>query len=169
MRFPAYSYVPGRWPHPTRDPDGHSFGQQLDAPAPLDVEAWQGNPTYLEAIELFDHGYYWEAHEAWERLWVAAGRTGATGDLLNGLIKLAAAGVKLRQGFGPQAARLGISASRRFARAHAECETQSLAGLSFERLHDLAAQAQSLEPPTASVDAPVHIVFDGPLRSDATV
>ncbi|TGQ49534.1 DUF309 domain-containing protein, partial [Mesorhizobium sp. M1C.F.Ca.ET.210.01.1.1] len=23
-------------------------------------------------IDLFNHGYYWEAHEAWEPLWHAA-------------------------------------------------------------------------------------------------
>jgi hypothetical protein len=46
---------------------------------------------------LFNAGYYWEAHECWEALWHAHGRHGATADLLKGLIKLAAAGVKVRQ------------------------------------------------------------------------
>ena len=47
---------------------------------------------------MFNHGFYWEAHEAWEALWHAAGRRGATADFLKGLIKLAAAGVKAREG-----------------------------------------------------------------------
>jgi hypothetical protein len=46
---------------------------------------------------LFNAGYYWEAHECWEALWHAQGRRGPTADLLKGLIKLAAAGVKVRQ------------------------------------------------------------------------
>ena len=52
---------------------------------------------YLFAIDLFNHGYYWEAHEHWELLWQAAGREGLLADFLKGLIKLAAAGVKARE------------------------------------------------------------------------
>ena len=48
-------------------------------------------------MRLFDAGYYWEAHEVWETLWHAAGRRGPTADILRGLIKLAAAGVKVRE------------------------------------------------------------------------
>jgi hypothetical protein len=47
---------------------------------------------------LFNHGYYWEAHEAWEGVWIAAGRAGVDANFLKGLIKLAAAGVKAREG-----------------------------------------------------------------------
>lgn len=47
---------------------------------------------------MFNAGYYWEAHEAWESLWHAEGRRGATAEVLKGLIKLAAAGVKVREG-----------------------------------------------------------------------
>jgi len=96
--LPPYSYVTGLSPHPTSDPRGHSFGHaELPAQA-LDHSSWQTNAHYLYAIDLFNHGFYWEAHEAWESLWHAAGRTGATADFLKGLIKLAAAGVKAREG-----------------------------------------------------------------------
>ena len=38
--FPPYSYVTGRFPHPTRDPAGHSFGVvPLPSPAP-DPKLW---------------------------------------------------------------------------------------------------------------------------------
>jgi uncharacterized protein len=53
---------------------------------------------YLRAVALFNAGYYWEAHEVWEVLWHAAGRHGPTADVLKALIKLAAAGVKVREG-----------------------------------------------------------------------
>jgi uncharacterized protein len=96
--LPPYSYVPGGgWPHPTRDERGHSFCRQ-ELAAPLDEANWRENDTWLFAIDLFNHGYYWEAHEAWESLWHACGRTGPVADLLKGLIKLAAAGVKSREG-----------------------------------------------------------------------
>jgi len=97
--LPPYSYVPGLpAPHPIRDPRGHSFGRQEPTPRPLDESSYRGNPTYLYAIDLFNHGFYWEAHEAWEALWHAAGRSGGAADFLKGLIKLAAAGVKAREG-----------------------------------------------------------------------
>ena len=96
--FPAYAYTPGRNPHPVRDKDGHSFGLHLPAPPAPDPERWQDSHDYLRGIDLFNAGYYWEAHEAWEGLWNACGRTGAMARFLQALIALAAAGVKLRQG-----------------------------------------------------------------------
>ncbi|WP_223844060.1 MULTISPECIES: DUF309 domain-containing protein [Rhizobium] len=60
--------------------------------APLDSEdfAW--------GQDLFNHGYYWEAHEAWEGLWQVAERGSAVRMLLKGLILISAAGVKIREG-----------------------------------------------------------------------
>jgi len=96
--LPPYTYVPGGGcPHPTSDERGHSFGRHEIA-VPLDESNWRANEVWLFAIDLFNHGYYWEAHEAWESLWHACGRTGPLADLLKGLIKLAAAGVKSREG-----------------------------------------------------------------------
>jgi len=96
--LPPYSYVPGLAPHPTSDERGHSYGHHEPPPAALTESTYCDNATYRYAIDLFNHGFYWEAHEAWEALWHAAGRSGPTADFLKGLIKLAAAGVKLREG-----------------------------------------------------------------------
>ncbi len=96
--FPPYAYVPGRTPHPTRDPDGHSYGTELEIPEPPDPEEWHVCSDYLYGIDLFNHGFYWEAHEAWEGLWVACGRRGPTATYLQALINLAAAGFKARWG-----------------------------------------------------------------------
>jgi predicted metal-dependent hydrolase len=96
--FPPYSYVPGGpWPHPTRSPDGHSHGCTHEAVPPIEADRWTQSPLYLRGIDLFNAGYYWEAHETWEPLWHAHGRRGATAALLQALIKLAAAGVKIRE------------------------------------------------------------------------
>jgi hypothetical protein len=96
--FPPYAFVPGRFPHPISNPAGHSFGAEPHQAIPLDPTNWEASTEYLRGIELFDHGYYWESHEAWEPLWHAAGRTGPIADFLKGLIALAAAGVKVREG-----------------------------------------------------------------------
>ena len=81
--LPPYSYVPGQGlPHPTGDERGHSFGRHEPPPLMLDEATWRQNETWLYAFDLFNHGFYWEAHEAWESLWHTARRSGATADLL---------------------------------------------------------------------------------------
>ncbi len=93
--FPAYSYVPGLWPHPHSHPLGHRFGPPFPTPQ---LDDFANDPTFRLGIELFNAGYYWEAHEAWEHLWHAAGRGGWLADLFKALIQLAVAGVKVREG-----------------------------------------------------------------------
>ena len=96
-------------------------------------------------------------------MWIAAGRAGPVGELLSGLIKLAAAGVKLRQAKGPEAARLGAKACACFGQAQAECGTATLAGLAFARLEGLTREVdRALEPSTSE---PVAIVFSASLRA----
>jgi hypothetical protein len=96
--FPPYSFVPGRFPHPTADPAGHSFGTNPALPSEVEPDQWQDCRPYLYGIDLFNAGYYWESHVAWESLWMACGRKGVVADFLKGLIKLAAAGVKALEG-----------------------------------------------------------------------
>ena len=86
LPLPPYAYVPGGpWPHPTGAPEGHSAGRVQEVAAPIAADAWAGSPAYRRGIVLFNAGYYWEAHEEWEGLWHAAGRSGPTADLLKGL------------------------------------------------------------------------------------
>ncbi len=90
--LPDFAYIPnGPWPHPNRagHPPYHA--------GPIVEDDWLASPIYLRGVELFESGYYWESHEAWEALWHAHGRRGPTADVLKALIKLAAAGVKVRE------------------------------------------------------------------------
>jgi hypothetical protein len=96
--LPPYAFVPGRFPHPVSDPAGHSFGTTPARPAQLTPGNWCASQPYLYGLDLFNAGYYWESHVAWEGLWLACGRTGLVADFLKGLIKLAAAGVKHLEG-----------------------------------------------------------------------
>src|SRR5260221_4877813 len=98
LSLPPYAFVPGRNAHPTSDPNGHSFGQKPAHPEPPDPQAWQLSQAFRYGIDLFNYGYYWESHEVWEGLWHSCGRTGLVADFIKGLIKLAAAGVKVREG-----------------------------------------------------------------------
>jgi hypothetical protein len=60
----------------------------------LDGSAWETCDEYLYGIDLFNHRYWWEAHEVFEEFWRAAGRGTPLGDFLQGLIQVAAALVK---------------------------------------------------------------------------
>jgi uncharacterized protein len=108
--LPAYTHIPGITPHPLRDPRGHSFGQIHPACPTPDWQTLPDCELFQHGRRLFNAGYYWEAHEAWEGVWIAAGRTGLVADYVKGLIKLAAAGVKLREGST-------VGAQRHLARA----------------------------------------------------
>lgn len=103
--FPPYRYLPGEAPHPVRDPNGHSYGAQPET-EPLDAERWSSCHTYLLAIDLFNHRYYWEAHEELERLWKETGRRTESGIFLQGLIQVAAALLKHSMGERGPASRL---------------------------------------------------------------
>lgn len=96
--LPPYSYVSGKFPHPIRDPRGHSYGKPVPLVGETRADNWRHCETYLWGLDLFNHGYYWEAHEAWEAVWHAAGRSGMVADFCKALIKFAAAGVKAREG-----------------------------------------------------------------------
>ncbi len=96
--FPPYAYVPGQHPHPVSDPAGHSVGRREHADFVPGAEPLAGHADFRFGVDLFNRGYYWEAHEVWEGLWHACGRVGCLADFLKGLIRLSAAGVKAREG-----------------------------------------------------------------------
>lgn len=162
--LPPYAFVPGHWPHPQRDAAGHSVGTPEAQPAPLVPSAWQDAPDYLWGLDLFNHGYYWEAHEAWEGLWIAAGRHGPVAELLQGLIKLAAGALKWRQR-QPRAARsLAKAATEHFGAVTAQTGATTLAGLVLAELVDRAQAVAALPEPGRFDPARAVEVVCEPLR-----
>ncbi len=155
--FPAYTYVPGRTPHPVSDPAGHMFGE-VPQRAELIVDDWPRCRAYLRGIDLFNHGYYWEAHEDWESLWHAAGRTGSVADFLKGLIKLAAAGVKSLEGSAAGRTRHAARAAELFRHVATSLEPTirgseaTMMGLSLQQLAAFAEQASEGDRSCQEVD-----------------
>ncbi len=139
--MPAYSYVPGKFPHPIRDRQGHSFGEAAEEVTDFDPRRWQECKVYLRGIDLFNHGYYWEAHEAWEAVWHAVGREGVVADFIKGLIKLTAACVKAREGSAIGVARHATRGGRLFRTVQAALAAESsMLGLSLVDLQEIARQ-----------------------------
>jgi predicted metal-dependent hydrolase len=91
--WPAYAYHPGRDPHPTRDPAGHMYGIPEDETPAEPPTEWSGSRRFLRGVDLYNHGYAWEAHEAWESMWLRPAER-EQAELLQALIQLAAASVQ---------------------------------------------------------------------------
>ena len=138
--LPPYSYVPGKFPHPIRDPRGHSFGEEPAVATVCDAKAWRNCQDYLRGIDLFNHGYYWEAHEAWEAVWNGFGRAGVEADFIKALIKLAAALVKGREGRSAGVARHASRAEELLVAVQQRLgsQTQSMMGLPLDLLLSFA-------------------------------
>ena len=96
--FPKYRYVPKTLPHPEIHPEGHSYGKKSPPEEFIVPENWPQNETYLYGVDLFNHGYWWEAHEAWEKVWMTTPKLDCYGQFLQGLIQWSAALLKLYSG-----------------------------------------------------------------------
>lgn len=89
--LPAYRHVPGYSPHPVRDAAGHSFQRpEPQEVCPLGYGQWRECGDYLYGVDLFNHEFFWEAHENWEPIWHEAGHQSAGGLFVKALIQIAA-------------------------------------------------------------------------------
>lgn len=160
--FPPYSYVPGKFPHPHSDPHGHRFGSDIEPPhAPLSFD-WPTGLHFRLAVDLFNHGYYWEAHEFWEMLWHAAGRKGSEATFFKALIQLAVVGVKLREGRRDGASTHARRAVELLTQVRDEFGVESLAGISLSTLIATVEDLCNVLPTIASDDQTVQIAL--PIR-----
>ena len=92
--FPLYRYRPGENPHPTEHVQGHSYEKAEKPILNSSPENWVANEAYLFGVDLYNHFYWWEAHEAWEGIWKTVPRRSLMSHHLQGLIKISAAFLK---------------------------------------------------------------------------
>ena len=116
--LPEWRHVPGL----KRDTAG--------VQAPVDWSALDDAETWAYGIDLFNARYYWEAHEAWEKLWRGAAPSSPDFAALKGLIQIAAALLKVQIQNEPAARRLARRALGLLGTAAAQRGV--LRGLSLE-------------------------------------
>ena len=152
--LPAYRHVPGRTPHPTNHPRGHSFGAETPPPPPLGADAWWASPTYLYGVDLFNQWDWWECHEVFESLWLATGRSTDVGQGLQALIQCAVAHLKTDVGNHRGARKLLENAERHMRAAG----TSSLGGDYLRLLEETGAYVSgaSTRPATLRLDFPTR-------------
>jgi hypothetical protein len=124
--LPLIAYVPG-----TGTPRPRASQEK---PLALLANSWRACEDYLFGIDLFNAGCFWEAHEAWEGVWHACGRQGSEADLLRGLIKLAAAGVKQHQHMPGGVRKHGVGAGVAFGAVAGAARGDVFCGLSIDGL-----------------------------------
>jgi uncharacterized protein len=107
--FPSYRFLPGKNPHPRRDPLGHSYGQPEPKLLAFPPEEWQRSEDYLYGIDLYNYAYWWESHEVFEGFWHAAGHDTEQGSFFQALIQFAAANLKRFLGNEQAAQKLACS------------------------------------------------------------
>jgi predicted metal-dependent hydrolase len=114
------------------------MGAVADESADIAADTWADCIPYLRGLDLFNHGYYWESHEVWESIWLAAGRTGRNADFIKSLIKLAAALVKAREGRVEGVRRHALRAAQLLKSVSQATSEPHLMGLSLAELIRLA-------------------------------
>ena len=144
--FPPYAYIGDPQPHPRNHPNGHSRDALEVTPPAFETDKWRDSRAYLRGLDLFNHGYYWEAHEEWEGLWMAAGKKGPVSEFMKGLIKLTAAGVKIRQAQVEGAQRHASRAVEHFQRCQELAARSDFGGFLLEDLIRFAKYVESGAP-----------------------
>ena len=104
MDWPPHAYMPGRT---ARHAEGAFDGLKAVADPLRDSPAWACGLRFLQA------GFYWEAHEVLEAVWMAAPERSGEKLAVQAVIQIANAALKARMGQARAAERLaGIARGR---------------------------------------------------------
>lgn len=102
------------------------------APAQTRSRDWQDNAAWLYGVRLLREGFYWEAHEVLETVWMNAAPNSREKALVQALIHGANARLKRRLGMSNAARRLVALSKQACERAY-EGQCASLLGLGRKR------------------------------------
>ncbi|WP_417586518.1 DUF309 domain-containing protein [Pararhodobacter oceanensis] len=136
--LPEVAHIPGRNPRPDE-----AIFAAAKAGIPADPAQLGESAAFRAGFTAFDAGYYWEAHELWEPVWMQAPPASRARHLLQGLIQLANAGLKFRMS-RPDAARKALA---RADYAIGECfrsDSAAVLGLTQQDVASLRAATYAL-------------------------
>lgn len=93
--LPPHAYVPGKTP---RHPEGWFDRLTADVPIGGSETALQASTAWAAGMFYFEQGYYWECHEVLEAVWMQAAPDTPTRHMVQAVIQLANARLKLAMG-----------------------------------------------------------------------
>lgn len=91
--LPTHAYVPG---HTERHPEGAFDAIRDTASADLDENELAASDAFQSGLRFLEAGYYWEAHEVLEPVWLALPKNAVARSVVQGLIQLANARLKVK-------------------------------------------------------------------------
>jgi hypothetical protein len=111
-KLPEHAYQPGLDQQSARPKEHH-----YDAAWNTETATLLGSIGFRWGVDLFNNGFYWEAHEAWEGMWLQAPGGSAARHVLQGLIQSSAAMLKARRGQWQSFESLLVRASKKFTKS----------------------------------------------------
>ncbi|QIZ82491.1 DUF309 domain-containing protein [Thalassovita gelatinovora] len=98
---PAHAYVPGRTPR-----HGDTLFDPIKATVPADIAALPDSQAWRVGLDFLTEGYFWEAHELLESVWMVCPPNSAERRLVQAIIQYANAGLKRKMDRPAAATRL---------------------------------------------------------------
>ena len=139
LALPRVCHVPGTGSAPDWPPLEQA--KQL-VPVITQEAEWAGNGAYVYGFALMRGGYFWEAHEVWEPVWLACPPNGRPRLLLRGLIQAANAHLKREMQRPRAVVRLAREAQQALGELHV-ADGEAFMGVAISRLRqDLATLAR---------------------------
>ena len=93
--WPTHAYIPGR---NARHPEGVFDPIRETVHPGMPVSALATSPAFQDALRFLRAGYFWEAHEVLEPVWMALPKNSPERHFVQGLIQLANGRLKLLMG-----------------------------------------------------------------------
>ena len=143
-RFPALTLPPRPYlPGQTERPDEAIFEPLKEGLSPaMTPEEMAQSAAFLGGKEAFAQGYFWEAHELWEAVWMVLPPASAERHLLQGLIQLANGGLKARMGRENAARRIAALADTALREAFLQRQ-ERLMGLGRAEVEEMRNHARA--------------------------
>lgn len=121
VTLPPFACIPGKTP---RHAPGAFDGLHATVEPGMSVDALASSNAFAAGFSFFDAGYFWEAHEVWEPVWLALPQKSTERQFVQALIQLANAELKLRMQRPRAARRLCAIALAHLAEAGRQGATQ---------------------------------------------
>jgi len=136
--LPAKRHIPGSGSEPDLE-----FLQSIKQQCPENIatDQWRGNLVYRYGWHLFTHQFYWESHEIWEAVWLRCHANSRQRFLLQALIQIANARLKIMQNKNTVAQKILLHATALGEEAFSgRNRHQVLMGVSHILLSELVAE-----------------------------
>jgi hypothetical protein len=158
LPLPETAHIPGINPRPDL-----MFLESVSAYAlaVTDEKHWKTNLPWLYGLKLFNNGFYWEAHEVWETVWMNAPPNSPEKQFVQGVIHFANGLLKIRMSRPKAALKLFALSTQDIEQAvlrRAEPDNQTYMGLVLADLRKNLVSASGKDPKDMDISPPNYVL-----------